>query len=1377
MLAAVVIGTSAYPIRGQSDAIILGSGWLDQHGESAAAQTLPVPGGVDTYSGQVAKRSQVARTDGNGNLLFFAIDGSVYDGQGYLIADGLGTGCTECIHAGCMEMLAVPAPGHCSLYYLLTSNAHTEIPSGRSNVQVSLLDMQAESDYHECRRGRIIPYTEIGDEYPDLADWSAGLFYSTISNTWVPGWLPLPDGDHKASSPRLRVIDPTGDGLLYHLYVLLVNDVVTYRIDEDGISMTNTDIDGQVPVFATNSPAIQDSYVRGADLAMISTGQIMLAMAGPSFDVWDPATGTFDPTARVPLLVMKFDALTGAIEELDGLPFDGTNGSPDFMNATNLAPDPTSNSAYTRIRACTIVNGGAELLLTGEENTGGTTLEPAIGIWNLATSTWTDLASTFALTNTGALARTRPYKGRYPGTDEESVMIPVTGGLAAFRGTDNTATMTYEPLFALAAANQPPEYDPGPVIEPSVGELPPWFMCTPIVQDGHAGQLASIVEGECCEYRELINAYCGYTHNNANGQYWTATDNYFNDQTVVTFTEDVIIPAGTSLTLTGITWRFGPDAQLTIERGGRLTLYNSILTSLPCEGLRWPGVRVEGDAAQPQGTAQGRLATYQNSRIENAVIGVWCARGYALPLVDPAYGGGRVQLVSSTIRDCIVGVAIQNYHGYNIDGVEQPNASQIVDCTFETTANWPDEATPISHVYLFDVNGVKIRFSRFINQVPVDFPLTQRGWGIQAFDAAFSCTGSNPVLHYFQNLHAGIVASAPDPMEIYRLDGMYFDNNQFGVVDLGSTSPIITNNAFKTLNFPNGGGQLSIGLYLDQSEGYTVERNSFGAFGSPNPSVGIWFAGPTVTENQIYDNIFAALVAGCVVQGRHRTFDTKDKDGLQMLCGDHGGNIIDQWILEDGMIREQQGVPDDPNLTANNQFLSAPDCNVTFDPFVQLGNDEEWRTEYNYFRPPGPLADPTLRPECIETDDDLSDLDAVVATTAEKYTLRRAESLVPFNKTDHCGTGELDPLLDPSVAFQLEQLRSKTAEYKSAYRALWTGLDQGQTNDLIEFMKYAPPHPSHAVRDLLLGHHPLSDSVLLAMLYERAHLDPWHMTQVLIDNSPLSSTIWAMVEDPDVLPVYLYNVLKQFEQGMSTKDLLENEVFLRGQEKARAWNRVLWTMDEDSLYVGKVDTLIQTLSADSTGNWLRNLYWLQLLNNRLAEAADLEDDLLAAQRNEDVLELGQRLHAANGQWSGLTNDDRDKLHHLAFEHANGAGAISWGALLALQELDSLPSPELPPVLKSNRLWRAQQGLEPEPITISAFPNPANDLVRISFEGAVATGELEVFDGQGRQVTQVVLANGKGFVELRLEAYSNGMYLARITRNGVLLGETKFTVAR
>lgn len=298
------------------------------------------------------------------------------------------------------------------------------------------------------------------------------------------------------------------------------------------------------------------------------------------------------------------------------------------------------------------------------------------------------------------------------------------------------------------------------------------------------------------------------------------------------------------------------------------------------------------------------------------------------------------------------------------------------------------------------------------------------------------------------------------------------------------------------------------------------------------------------------------------------------------------------------------------------------------------------------------------------------------------------------------------------------------------------------------------------------------------MLKHMDYMDPWHVTQVLIDNSPLSKMIWETVKEPTVLPTYFYTVLEQYKDGVSVKQLLEAEVALRSQEKSRLRHGLIIAMDMDSTFAGKMDTLATVFNSDTLGQGLRDLYWMYLLNGKLSDAAALEGDLRTRIKASQLADLGVRLREAEGKWNKLTPDDLDFMLASAFAGERGIGAVSWAALLALDKLDSLPTPTLPGILKSlsGPDQRSLRNSTKAPV-VAAYPNPAQDLVRITFDAGMADGQLEVFDAQGRLMETVSLNGQRAFAELDLVQYGAGLYLARLSRDGVVLGDTKFTVTR
>jgi hypothetical protein len=81
---------------------------------------LPAPGGGFDYSGQGASYSHNAAHSSNGELLFFVVDGVVYDKNGLYILE-LAGGQTP-IAKGATECLVFPVPGQCNQWMILAAD-------------------------------------------------------------------------------------------------------------------------------------------------------------------------------------------------------------------------------------------------------------------------------------------------------------------------------------------------------------------------------------------------------------------------------------------------------------------------------------------------------------------------------------------------------------------------------------------------------------------------------------------------------------------------------------------------------------------------------------------------------------------------------------------------------------------------------------------------------------------------------------------------------------------------------------------------------------------------------------------------------------------------------------------------------------------------------------------------------------------------------------------------------------------------------------------------------------------------------------------------------------------------------------------------------
>ncbi|MBK8499371.1 MAG: hypothetical protein IPL52_11290 [Flavobacteriales bacterium] len=167
------------------------------------------------------------------------------------------------------------------------------------------------------------------------------------------------------------------------------------------------------------------------------------------------------------------------------------------------------------------------------------------------------------------------------------------------------------------------------------------------------------------------------------------------------------------------------------------------------------------------------------------------------------------------------------------------------------------------------MNGILVANSRFRNTALTQFAINQRGIGINStmLHSAASAIPTTPTTAW--RLYAGVVASVPDPAEVYEVDGMAFFNNSHGVVDPGSTGGVVTNNAFTTMANATPLSDPSVGLTLYNAEGYTVGATPSQIGAEACPSVGVYFMGNSLQDNQIRNNTFTDTHFGCVVQGRH----------------------------------------------------------------------------------------------------------------------------------------------------------------------------------------------------------------------------------------------------------------------------------------------------------------------------------------------------------------------------------------------------------------------------------------------------------------------------------------------------------------------------
>jgi hypothetical protein len=128
-------------------------------GVFGSPHALPTPSGPDVYEGQQAKGSHNAyHNPVTGELLFFIIDGVIYDHEGYIIDDLSANSATGQSFLGFAETVIVPDPGNCTRYYIFTSSwPYTESPSTDPKAQFAVLDLSLpRTNFHQNRMGAMV---------------------------------------------------------------------------------------------------------------------------------------------------------------------------------------------------------------------------------------------------------------------------------------------------------------------------------------------------------------------------------------------------------------------------------------------------------------------------------------------------------------------------------------------------------------------------------------------------------------------------------------------------------------------------------------------------------------------------------------------------------------------------------------------------------------------------------------------------------------------------------------------------------------------------------------------------------------------------------------------------------------------------------------------------------------------------------------------------------------------------------------------------------------------------------------------------------------------------------------------------------------------
>ncbi|MBE7441390.1 MAG: T9SS type A sorting domain-containing protein [Flavobacteriales bacterium] len=440
---------------------------------------------------------------------------------------------------------------------------------------------------------------------------------------------------------------------------------------------------------------------------------------------------------------------------------------------------------------------------------------------------------------------------------------------------------------------------------------------------------------ECCIENTTFSTTT-YSNEQSGTQTWTTSSNPFGNATTITVKDELIIKTGANITATGLRFEFAPDAKLVIEQGARFTANSCIFTvNTECENApMWNGIEVHGPSANKQWFDAGRFIA-NSSTIEHSYLGVhnFATVKSGTPGVfweDYTFKrGGVIQATNTTFKNNHRGTVFFGFQNKSILNLPINDESKFDNCIFQTSTqlNKPSLTPTVIMAHLFDVQGVNFYGCDFKNTASyAAIPYIDRGMGISANNCLITVTKkcnvvncTNPDKGNFINLLRGIesIATSTKTTEVSYTN---FYNNWRSIyleeVDLAKI----------TQNYVNVGADSywgsSYGLYLNTCDGYTVENNTFNTnTTTQNGYVGVYVLNSGTENNEIYRNTFDKFYIGsqAVDVNGNGVFGSGSK-GLEFRCNTYINGRDHDILISSGSINQTHGTCVSATSPSNNRF-------------------------------------------------------------------------------------------------------------------------------------------------------------------------------------------------------------------------------------------------------------------------------------------------------------------------------------------------------------------------------------------------------------------------------------------------------------------------
>ena len=871
-------------------------------------------------------------------------------------------------------------------------------------------------------------------------------------------------------------------------------------------------------------------------------------------------------------------------------------------------------------------------------------------------------------------------------------------------------------------------------------------------------------------------------------------------------TEDVAVnsivrvPSNKLLYIKDKVVRLGQNAKIVVERGAKLIIENSLITSIdptPCTDGTWQGIEVWGNPTIDQSVIrsyspfppyqanyntsgdQPGIVIIKGSTIENAKTAILTAKRNADGAIDRNYVGGVV-LVDEYVGSPPLPTPIRSiFRNNNIDINMDYNRSN--GTVIPPIPTYSDYLTGSVISYVRKTDFIRYNFKNF----GLNFNYVKN---IDVSDCTFSLSitmvgtggkGAN-LIHSHVIMQNNTFRGLSWGVHKFNAIGNYkarskFINNQFegvarGIYAYGSAGDLFENNRFLFIPKPNTMNikHDTYGIYAISNQLFVARGNTFegmeGANTSSYNSFGLVTEGGNLSAVGsgsyggyiIADNHFSKTDYGLSMQGNNQL--------LQIDCNlfghDHNPHPISAWAIPDGVVQEQgQYLCSIATAPADNEWQYNPaDCEAIQD--MQIGAEV---TPFIY-NAHAPITDINTIPNldnCVAEDN---------ITIQMCFEPKTNESCLLDDLMMPEGSPEKRLSDIATLDTRLANLEQNLAE-NEAQDELLAWLEDGGSPEGIAALIDNPLIPDAVLVSALNSLNQLSKENQVRVVQRSNPLSSQKLRNLLLHRCPLPDEVLkAMTER--VVPVAT-EVLQDIKEAQSSLPDMPNREVLRRQhaqlsaeqQKARSLKiMLLLSLDNDAAAIA----FMQNSPADDIA------VHFALAQYHLAQGniAQTRNTLQAMDSDNDYVNL---LHIATDLAENGNMPTAQQVNDLqTLANSPIAQAAMSARTLLCAAADSLYEHPIRKLTTSSGKANYVPMEQENGNYVSFSPNPSDDFMTLR-SNLTANATLIIYDQTGKMIQSIILIAGQQVAEINTNTWANGLYFYRLNSPNSTLQSGKFTV--